>query len=98
MEFANSRKMEELCSAYPSAHDAIVRRTVDFALRALSYDRLDAQADETIAYIRAQKRWKIYCSDKLLTRNRRIQALLIGIHPKLYKAVRKVYKRIKIQS
>ncbi len=94
-EYVCTRKMEELCSVFPSMHDITVIQSVDIAIRTLAYDRFDAHTNELIDYIRAQKRWKIYYSDKRRNRNRRIQALLIGIHPKLYKLVRIVYGKKK---
>ena len=67
---------------------------MDTAMYALSYDRFDERSDEIFAYARENGRWKVYFrSDKQF--NRRIQALFIGVDPRLYVAVRKIRLRLR---
>ena len=92
-DFLGRRRMEELLQALPALRDVSVEHAADTALYVLSYDKFDARTDEILDYLRAEKRWKVYYhSDK--QRNRRIQALMIGISPRLYRRVRKIRKKL----
>ena len=93
-DFVGRCRKEKLMSAIPELKKPAAIHTVDNAIYLLSFDRFDEKTKEMLAYIRKEKRWKTYfCSDR--PRSRRVQALLIGIHPQLYLLVRKLRKKLK---
>lgn len=97
-DYLAARRIEAILSDYPSLSKRHAERSVDTAIHALSFDRNDERTEELIAYILEDKHWRTYYFAMLrrhARRNRRIQALLIGIHPKLYKAMRRMHKKLK---
>lgn len=93
-DYVGRCRMEKMLDAIPELHDVAIEHAMDTAMYALSYDRFDERSDEIFAYARENGRWKVYFrSDKQF--NRRIQALFIGIDPRLYVVVRKIRLRLR---
>ena len=88
--FVSRRLMAERLRGIPELRDIAVVYAIVTGLETLSYNSRGPHTDEIFAYIRENRNWITFARSKRRWQ-RRVQAVLIGIHPKLYYLARRIF-------